>query len=183
MGLSQQDWHRKFMYAAKHLASWSKCRSRQIGAVIVRDKTIISTGYNGPPRGVPHCGDLLRHEQLCRLFEKRADIPKGVNINTMLLNHRGCPRKIIDNIPGTLLELCIAAHAEQNAITNAAREGVNIKGADLYCYCPLPCRECAKSIINAGIKTVFYIGEQYDDTAEWLFTTAGVETIPLKDIL
>ena len=179
--LSDKEWHRKFMYAAKHFGEWSKCMSRQIGSVLVKDKTIIATGYNGPPRNVPHCDSVFRKEMLCRLIERRSDIPnEAIGI---VMEYKGCPRKAINNISGSLLEFCPAGHSERNAITNAAREGVSIKGADLYCYCPLPCQECAKSIINAGIKTVYYLGGEYDDTAQWLFDAAHIRTIPLKDIL
>ncbi len=53
-----ERWDNRFLAICSELSKWSSCKSRQIGAVIVRDKVIISTGYNGPPRGIPHCGDV-----------------------------------------------------------------------------------------------------------------------------
>jgi dCMP deaminase len=169
----EEEWDIKFLLAAKHFGSWSKCLSRQIGAILVRDKTVISSGYNGPPRGVPHCNDYKRKEELERIITLRKDIPYSV-IQTIMKSNK-CPRKCIDEHSGTFIDLCPAGHAERNAISNAAREGVITKGADLYCYCPLPCFECAKSIINSGIKSIVCLDGNYDNTAFWLLDSAGIK--------
>jgi len=175
-----KEWDLKFMDAARHFGTWSKCLSRKIGAILVRDKTIISTGYNGPPRGVPHCDEARRIDEIKKILESRGGSHKIDNTIEWLMKHRGnCPRKILGASSGEMLYLCQAGHAERNAIVNAAREGVVTKGADLYCYSPLPCLECAKSIINAGIKRVFYLNENYDSMAGWLFMYAGVNTTPI----
>ncbi len=170
------DWDEKFLDAARHFGSWSKCFSRKIGAVIVRDKTVIATGFNGPPRGVPHCDSLERLTEINRILALTGQIP--LNLDDV----RGkCPRKVISSVSGDLLHLCQAGHAEQNAITNAAREGIAVKGASMYCCCPQPCFGCAKNIINAGIATVYYLNEEdYDCMSGWLFDRSGVRTIPIN---
>lgn len=107
----------------------SKCLSRQIGAILVVDKMVIATGYNGPPRGIPHC---------------------GVYVDGVLI----CPRRAKGFPSGEGLHLCPAAHAERNAIVQAARHGIKISGAILYINTNIPCFECLKEIINAGINEV-----------------------------
>ena len=92
-----------FMNIADIVATRSTCLRRQIGAVIVRDKRIISTGYNGAPRGAAHCLDI------------------------------GCIREQENIESGTMHEICRAVHAEQNAIIQAALHGVSTKGATIYC--------------------------------------------------
>ena len=91
-----------FMNIARVVATRSTCLRRQVGAVIVRNKQIVSTGYNGAPAGQPHCLDIG-----CVRLEN--NIPSGKNV-----------------------ELCRGAHAEQNAINFAARYGIAIDGATLY---------------------------------------------------
>jgi len=102
------------------IASKSHCLSRQIGAILVFEDSIISTGYNGPPRGVSHC-------------------------------EHACPRKAVGYPSGEGLHLCPAAHAEANCIVNAARLGIQTLDSTMYMNCPIPCAECTKLIINAGI--------------------------------
>ena len=171
-----QPWDIRMMLAAKFYGGWSKCMSRKIGAVIVEDKTILATGYNGPPRGVPECNTKERYEELVRHVR---DYSQGRDYITLdaLEKEWGtkCPRQIMGFKSGQGLHICTAGHAEANAITNAAREGHRIKGATMYCYCPLPCMICAKDIINSGITKVFYIqGPDYDPTSRWMLSQAGV---------
>ena len=122
--VQSQKWDKYFSTICKAVASKSPCLSRQIGVVLVRDKSIISTGYNGPARGFPHC--------------------EGPN----------CPRKDMGYKSGEGLEHCPAAHAETNAIANAARIGTKVKGSTLYMNSVIPCKFCAVSIVNAGIREV-----------------------------
>lgn len=91
-----------FMEIARVVASRSTCLRQNVGAVIVRDKRILSTGYNGAPMGLPHCLDI------------------------------GCLREQLKVPSGERHELCRAVHAEQNAIIQAAYHGVSIKDATLY---------------------------------------------------
>ncbi len=139
-------WDKRFMEMAQTVAGWSSCyqEGRQIGAVIVREKRILTTGYNGAPQGVKSCkekGECLR---------RKLGIPSG-----------------------TRHELCYAVHAEQNAVIQAARLGIQLDGATLYCT-HQPCVICAKIIINSGIKRVVYREGYPDDFSLELFREAGV---------
>lgn len=142
-------WDKRFVELSQTIATWSSCykEGRQVGAVIVRDKRIITTGYNGAPSGIKSCKE------------------KGECLRIKL----GIPS-------GTRHELCYAIHAEQNAIIQAAKLGISIEGATLYCT-HYPCTICSKMIINAGIKRVIYIHPYPDDFSGTLLSEAGVETL------
>ncbi len=128
------DWDTYFLRITQLVAQRSTCMRRQVGAVIVKDRRMLATGYNGAPNGVAHC------------FQ-RPD---------------GCLREA-QNIPsGQRQELCRGLHAEQNAILQAAAFGVSLKGGELYCT-HQPCVTCAKMIINAGIKRVVFLGSYPDE--------------------
>ena len=144
--MAWSKWDDRFMSLAKTIGTWSSCfqDNRQIGAVIVKNKRILTTGYNGAPAGIVSCKD------------------KGE-----------CMRRRLSIASGTRHELCYAIHAEQNAIIQAAKLGVSIEGATLYCT-HQPCVICAKMIVNAGIARVVY-GEGYPDQfALEIFQEAGV---------
>jgi len=96
------DWDAYFMEIAGIIAKRSTCLRRNVGALIVKDKRILATGYNGAPSGLAHCRDL------------------------------GCLRELKHVASGERHELCRGLHAEQNAIIQAAYHGVSIKGAALY---------------------------------------------------
>lgn len=135
------------MELTEQVATWSSCfkEDRQVGAVIVRDKRILTTGYNGAPEGVKSCkerGECLR-------------VKMGIE-------------------SGTRHELCYAVHAEQNAIIQAARLGIVLDGSTLYCT-HQPCVICAKMIINAGIKRIVYKQGYPDEFAMRLLDEAGVK--------
>lgn len=139
-------WDKRFMELTEQVATWSSCfkEDRQVGAVIVRDKRILSTGYNGAPEGVKSCkekGECLR-------------LKMGIS-------------------SGNQLEKCYSVHAEQNAIVSAARLGVSLDGATLYCT-HQPCVICAKLIVNAGIKRVVYKAGYPDEFAVELLDEAHV---------
>ncbi|MDL2258255.1 cytidine/deoxycytidylate deaminase family protein [Eubacteriales bacterium OttesenSCG-928-K08] len=139
-------WDARFMELCKSIANWSSCyqKNRKIGAVIVRNKRILTTGYNGAPAGIKSCVD--REECLRR----QKNIPSG-----------------------TMQEICYAIHAEQNAIIQAAKLGVSIEGATLYCT-HQPCVICAKMIVNAGIARVVYAEGYPDDFSLDIFSQADV---------
>ena len=134
------------MDIARLVSTWSTCFApgRSIGAVIVKDKRIMTTGYNGAPAGVKTC-------------KERGE----------------CLRTKLGIASGTRHEICYATHAEQNAIIQAAKLGVSIDGATLYCT-HQPCGVCAKMIINAGIARVVYKNGYPDDFALEMFREAGV---------
>ena len=117
------SWDEYFIKMAALVAERSTCLRHNIGAVIVRNKRVLTTGYNGAAKGMQDCLTLG-----CRKDE--LNIPSGIGS-----------------------EECRAIHAEQNAIIQAALHGINIEGSTLYCT-TIPCRMCAKEIVNAGIKEV-----------------------------
>lgn len=125
------SWDDYFMEMADLVRTRTTCIRRGVGAVIVKDHRVLATGYNGSPKGLRHCEET------------------------------GCLRAQLDIPSGQRAELCRGLHAEQNAIIQAARMGVNIDGAELYCTTQ-PCAICTKMIINAGIKRVV-IKESYPD--------------------
>ena len=139
-------WDLRFMQMARLIAQWSSCyrQGRSIGAVIVKDKRIMTTGYNGAPAGVTTCRE------------------------------RGeCLRDKLGIASGTRAEICYAIHAEQNAIIQAAKLGISIDGATMYCT-HQPCSVCAKMIVNVGIKRVVYEQGYPDAFSLEFFREAGV---------
>lgn len=147
-------WDERFMHLAETVAEWSSCyqSNRHVGAVIVKDKRILTTGYNGAPAGVTSCAE----RGVCLRREK--------------------------NIPsGTMQELCYAVHAEQNAIIQAAKLGVSVEGATMY-VTHQPCVICARMIINSGIKTVIYKNGYPDEFALKLFDEAEVDVIKFDSL-
>lgn len=133
-----------FMKIAYLVADRSTCLSRKVGAVVVRDNHIISTGYNGAPKGVIHCLDT------------------------------GCIRKERGIPSGERLDICKAVHAEQNAIIEAAYNGVSTKGASIY-VTVTPCFTCAKMLINAGIKEIVIDGDYPTQDSVSLFEEVGIK--------
>ena len=101
--MSRPSWDKYFMEIAKMVASRSTCLRRKVGAVIVKDRRILTTGYNGAPRGLVHCETV------------------------------GCLREKLELPSGTHQELCRGLHAEQNAIIQAAMYGISIQNSNLYC--------------------------------------------------
>ena len=101
--MGRPSWDSYFIEIAQVVASRSTCLRRQVGAVMVKDRRLLTTGYNGSPTGLAHCREL------------------------------GCLREKLQVPSGERHELCRGLHAEQNAIIQAAIYGVSIKGATLYC--------------------------------------------------
>lgn len=97
------DWDTYFMQIAHIVAQRSTCLRRKVGAVIVKDRRILTTGYNGAPSGITHC------------------------------EVTGCLREKLKVPSGQRHELCRGLHAEQNALLQAALHGISLKGATLYC--------------------------------------------------
>ena len=143
-------WDEYFMQMAELTAKRSTCLRRQVGAVIVKDRHIIATGYNGAPRGLKHCEE------------------KG-----------GCLRQQLGVPSGQRHELCRALHAEQNAIIQAATLGQSIEDGTIY-VTHQPCVICAKMIINAGIKRIVVREAYPDEMATEILDEAGIRVIQLK---
>lgn len=140
-----QKWDKRFIEVARQIATWSSCIRHQVGAIIVKNNRILTTGYNGAPCNVKTCRDR--------------------NV---------CLRDIQHIESGTHQELCYAAHAEQNALAQAAKLGINVDGSTLYCT-RRPCAICAKIIINSGIKRIVYDEDYPDIFATQLLDEANVK--------
>jgi dCMP deaminase len=145
------SWENYFMGIAKLVAKRSTCLRRSVGAIIVKDKRILTTGYNGAPSGIRHCLEV------------------------------GCLREQLNVASGERHELCRGIHAEQNAIIQAAFHGVSIKDSALFCT-NLPCSICAKMIINAGIKKIYYLSGYADAISKDMLQEASVEIIKMAEI-
>ena len=143
-------WDEYFMEIADLVKTRSTCLRRNVGAVIVRENHIISTGYNGPPSGIAHCEDL-----------------------------GGCYREMLNVPSGQRHELCRALHAEQNAIIQAAKVGVSTENATIY-ITHQPCVICAKMIINSGIKKIVYANPYPDEDAMKMLGESKIELITFK---
>jgi dCMP deaminase len=171
--VGESFWDKYFLSFANVIAESSRCLARKVGAIIVRDKSIISTGKNGPPRGVPHCN--TRYYNDYNLIEEF----KKLNCDTSKIPDKNiCPRKLAGFKSGEGLEWCIASHGERSAIVNAAREGVSVKGATLFLSdCGVMCcTPCLIEIINSGIIEVVTTtpDKYYDIMGEWLVKNSGL---------
>jgi dCMP deaminase len=151
MTMNRPTWDEYFMEIARLVASRSTCLRRQVGAVMVKDKNILATGYNGTPSGIRHCSEV------------------------------GCLRQQLNVPSGERHELCRGLHAEQNAIIQAAKHGVNVDGAVLYCT-HSPCIICSKMLINSGVKRIVCTDGYPDPLAKAMLDEAGliVETMEPK---
>lgn len=139
------SWDEYFMDIAKTVAERATCDRGRSGCVIAKNKQILVSGYVGAPKGLPHCDEV------------------------------GHQMKTVTHEDGKQTKHCVrTTHAEQNAISQAAKLGVAIDGATLYCKMT-PCAVCAKMIINSGIKKVFCEKKYHaGGESEELFKTAGV---------
>lgn len=140
-------WDEYFLKIAEVVSIRSTCLSRKVGAVAVKDRRILATGFNGAPSGIRHCEEI-----------------------------GGCIRKARGAKSGEMLDICRAVHAEENVITQAAKYGVSLEGAELYVNVK-PCMMCQKHIINAGVKRVVYAGDypSLDDLS--MLKEAGIEVV------
>lgn len=140
------SWDEYFLKLADTVASRATCDRGRSGCVIVKDRQILVTGYVGSPRGLAHCDDV------------------------------GHLMKKVIHEDGSVTQHCVrTVHAEQNAITQAARRGIALEGSTLYCRMT-PCRTCAMLIINCGIERVvcekkYHAGAE----SEAMFAEAGVK--------
>jgi len=150
---ARPTWDQYFLTITRQVAERSTCLRARVGAVIVRDKNILATGYNGSPAGLPHCLDVG-----CLIY--RSTTPAGEV-------EENCFR-------------CI--HAEINAIAQAAKNGAGIRDADIY-ITHTPCIHCFKVLINTGIKRIFYEKPYKLHTIEELlrYTDVTLRQIPLAE--
>jgi len=131
------EWDEYFMAIAILIASRSPSERLNVGAIIVKNNRIISSGYNGFPAGTPHVSIVKNnHEQN-------------------------------------------AIHAEQNAVSDAAKRGVGINDSTIY-VTHFPCIHCAKTIISSGIKKVIYNKEyKHDETVDQIFAVSSIDVVKL----
>lgn len=140
------SWDEYFMEVMNSVSKRATCDRGRSGCVIAKNSRILVTGYVGSPQGFPHCDEV------------------------------GHQMKKITHEDGKVTEHCVrTVHAEQNAICQAAKQGISIDGATLYCRMT-PCRTCAMLIINCGIKRVvcerrYHAGQE----SEEMFLQAGVK--------
>lgn len=135
-GNKRPDWDTYFLELAQLVSKRSTCLRRKVGAVVVKDKHILSTGYNGAPKGISHCEVL------------------------------GCLRKKLKVPSGQRHELCRGLHAEQNSIIQAALYGVSLDRATLYCTnlpCSICAKMIINSGIKNVISTEGYPDEMAED--------------------
>lgn len=144
--MQRPSWDQYFIDITRLVATRSTCLRRGVGAILVKDRNILATGYNGVPSGISHC------------------------------EQTGCLREQMKVPSGERHELCRGLHAEQNAIIQAARHGVNIDGATLYCT-TMPCVICTKMLINAGIKRVVFSEGYADNLAREMIAESGIEVV------
>jgi dCMP deaminase len=178
--MTQLAWDCYFLKIGKMVSTNSKCLSRKIGAVLVRDNSIISTGYNGTARGVVHCNDRPIE------FYETIDIQSGYSFVIRPTMEEGvCPRKYMGYGSGQGLHLCQAGHAERNALLQAGRNGISTKNTTLYCYCGQICKDCAIEVVNAGVKTLVYLDDcpEYDRYSKIILTESGIEIRKVKQEL
>lgn len=141
----KNSWDKYYLNICNAVASKSPCLSRQIGAILVRDKSVISTGYNGPARGIPHCTNI-------------------------------CPRRELGFKSGEGMEHCYAQHAEENCISNAARNGVITVGAILYMNTVIPCKNCFSTLINAGVTEIVVLTKTaYDKYTRFIVDNSTIK--------
>lgn len=140
------SWDDYFMEVADAISKRATCDRGRSGCVIARDKQLLVTGYVGSPQGLPHCDDI------------------------------GHQMKKVIHEDGHITQHCVrTVHAEQNAICQAARQGISIERATLYCRMT-PCRTCAMLIINCGIVRVVCENRYHSaDESEDMFNQAGVQ--------
>lgn len=150
--VDRPTWDEYFLAMVDLVGSRATCDRGRSGCVIVRDNRMLVSGYVGAPAGVDHCDEV------------------GHELHT------------VTNSDGTESTHCIrTTHAEQNALVNAARDGIAVKGSTLYCRME-PCYTCAKLIINAGITRVVARKKYHRaQRSREIFAAAGVELVVWED--
>lgn len=204
----------KYMRQAKQLGEdCNPCHSRKLGVLLVKvyeddgDSHIVGTGYNGPPKRTPHCDSaeylekivwpqLTETEKKIAFQALRLRTPETTHYDTTVDNVKSfawlgdgcktCPRRLIGAPSGERLELCSCEHAEKNAIANATED---LHGTHAFCWCGVACWDCAKLMINAGIKQAYFIddgsyarngGADYSFGSRQLFAWAGLNIVVEK---
>lgn len=143
---ARPSWDGYFLALAVVASTRSTCLRRQIGAVFASKNRILATGYNGSPSGTAHCTDI------------------------------GCLRQQLGIPSGERHEICRGAHAEMNAIAQAASSGVSLRGSTVYCTHE-PCSICGKLLINSDVASVVYIYSYPDELSRTLLSEARIPCV------
>ncbi|MCE2485879.1 MAG: dCMP deaminase family protein [Desulfurellaceae bacterium] len=146
------SWDHYFLNITRQVAERSTCSRAKVGAVIVRERSILASGYNGAPSGLPHCTEVG-----CLIYESRT--PDG---------------RVEENCYRTI-------HAEINAIAQAAKNGVSIRDADMY-VTHTPCIHCLKVLINTGIRRVFYDRAYKLETVRQLLAGSDIQLLQIGSV-
>jgi len=168
------------------------CYSRGVASIIidVKKNSVISQGYNGPPKGVPHCNseqyvenylipmmnDRDKEEAKKKIKEEDSYCSDDTFLDGMcriICGTKKCPRQILGYQSGERLELCACSHAEENAIAVA---GQDLYDTAIFVSAGVPCYLCCRKIINSGIKYVFCLGNNYpfSEVSLWMLKSAGL---------
>jgi dCMP deaminase len=183
------NWDEYFYNICNVIASNSKCFSRKVGAILVKNKSIISTGYNGAPKNVRPCNyrgltdsyfieKLEEKEKEGQSFEEYTTFKMytGNNIPNSRDITMKCPRQLLGYKSGEGLDLCVAAHGERNALIQAGKNGISTNDTIMYVNCNIPCKDCLIEIINAGVKEVVCVElTYYDRMSEYLIRESGLK--------
>jgi dCMP deaminase len=145
------DWHNYFMRIATTVSERSTCNRAKVGAVIVKKRNIISTGYNGAPSGLPQCD-----EAGCLIYTSKTTDGE---------EEQNCFRTI---------------HAEINAIALAAKNGICIEDSDIYITAS-PCYHCLKVLINVGIKNIYYDKPYKIEKIEEMLNLTNINLIQITE--
>ncbi len=141
--IERPSWDDYFIHLAFEVSKRSTCLRRAVGAIIDKERRILATGYNGVPSGLRHCEET------------------------------GCLREKLGVPSGQRHEICRGLHAEQNAIIQAARYGIDIEGSSIY-ITTQPCSVCAKMLINAGITEIVYAVPYPDALSQELLSETDI---------
>ena len=146
------DWPQYFTDMLAQVGTRSTCMRRRVSCIVTTtDHRILATGYNGAPSGVPHCDGV------------------------------GCLRAEMNIPSGERHEICRAVHAEQNAIAQAAKNGINLSHSIAY-VSTVPCVICSKIMINSGIAKIYMANFEYPDKLGiGMLLDAGVLLFAMKD--
>lgn len=178
------------MSTARLVSLRGTCSRLNVGAVFARNGRIISMGYNGAPAGLPHCEHWEAKGRAGEAMSPPPDtVPdwvwkalKGASYHTMMggmIFARQGDRTSLVTPTGSSPGCPFSEHAERNGIAFSARHGVALEGSELY-VTHMPCLECARSIVNAGIGTVVYEQSYRDERGVQLLESAGVTVVDYR---
>lgn len=147
-----------------------RCLSRSIGSVLARNDSLLSTGFNGPPRGVPMCD------------EWGGNWESTIYTNNCSATSKKCPRKILGYASGQGLNFCPSVHAERNSLLSCARMGISTMDSVMFLTCGTPCKDCMIEIIQAGVKVIVVsvINSLYDDLSRRIAEKVKLPVIGLN---